>query len=368
MGPAAADCSQVAAVYGIAVTGPLQWLVVPGTTGTPSRPPQIKEMTMIHRRVAFALALATCGLTAPYVSRAADAKVVRYARFRIGNTAAYGIVENDQIRQIDGDLFGSWKATDRTYPLASVKLLVPVARPSQVLALAGSYKSHLGGGNHVTTIVTTTKVTTNATSGETTTDSKTTVETEKPGEVPLKFQTPQVFFKSPSCLIANGENIVIPPGTNEVHYEAELVIVMGRKAKNVGQDEARSCILGVTCGNDVSARDWQKNDVQWWRAKGSDTFGPVGPFIVSGINYDDLLMKLRLNGKVLQEERTSQLIHNVAATVSHISRHVTLEPGDLIFTGTPGKTSAIKPGDKVEVEIEGIGTLANPVVASAGGG
>ena len=215
----------------------------------------------------------------------------------------------------------------------------------------------------MSTITTTTKVTTNVDSGQTTADSNTVAETEKPGEVPTKFRTPQVFFKPPSCLIANGENIVIPPGTNDVHFEAELVIVIGRQAQNVSEDKALDYILGVTCGNDVSARDWQKNDVQWWRAKGCDTFGPIGPMIVSGLNYDDLRVQLRLNGKVLQDERTSQLIHNVPKMVSFASHHLTLEPGDLIFTGTPGKTSAMKPGDEVEVEIEGIGKLVNHVVA-----
>ena len=122
-------------------------------------------------------------------------------------------------------------------------------------------------------------------------------------------------------------------------------------------------MLGVTCGNDVSARVWQKGDVQWWRAKGSDTFGPCGPYIVSGINYDDLLLELRLNGEVKQKERTSRMIHDVATQVSEISRHVTLHPGDLIFTGTPGETAAIKPGDVVEVELEGVGVLRNEVVA-----
>jgi 2-keto-4-pentenoate hydratase/2-oxohepta-3-ene-1,7-dioic acid hydratase in catechol pathway len=136
----------------------------------------------------------------------------------------------------------------------------------------------------------------------------------------------------------------------------------------VNEDEARECILGVTCGNDVSARDWQKNDVQWWRAKGSDTFGPVGPFIVTGHDYDDLRLRLRLNGKVLQEERTSQLIHGVPKIVSFVSQHVTLEPGDLIFTGTPGRTSAIRPGDKVEVEMEGVGTLVNAVTSASSAG
>jgi 2-keto-4-pentenoate hydratase/2-oxohepta-3-ene-1,7-dioic acid hydratase in catechol pathway len=120
----------------------------------------------------------------------------------------------------------------------------------------------------------------------------------------------------------------------------------------------------VTCGNDVSARDWQKGDLQWWRAKGSDTFGPCGPYIVSGLNYDDLLLTLRLNGEVKQKQRTSDLIHGVAAIVSWISRHVTLEPGDLIYTGTPGETTAMKPGDVVEVELEGVGVLRNGVEAA----
>lgn len=124
------------------------------------------------------------------------------------------------------------------------------------------------------------------------------------------------------------------------------------------------CVLGVTCGNDVSARDWQKNNVQWWRAKGCDTFGPCGPWVVSGIPYDDLLLAVRVNGEVRQQQRTSDLIFGVAAVVSFISQYVTLEPGDLIFTGTPGTTTAIQSGDVVEVEIEGIGVLKNPVSAA----
>lgn len=216
----------------------------------------------------------------------------------------------------------------------------------------------------VTTVTTTTTVTTNASTGDTKSDNKTKVETVKPGEVPEKFQIPQPFFKSPSCLIATGEEIVIPEGTAEVHYEAELVIVIGKRAKNVSEDQALDYVLGVTCGNDVSARDWQKNDVQWWRAKGSDTFGPVGPYIVSGVNYDDLLLQLRLNGEVKQEQRTSDFIQSVPEMVSFVSRHITLHPGDLIFTGTPGKTSAIKPGDVVEVELEGVGVLKNGVAAA----
>lgn len=255
---------------------------------------------------------------------AAD-KVTRYVRFEADDTVAYGLVEGDLVRKLDGDLFGKWKPTDKTFSLSSVKLLVP-SRPTQVLALAGNYKSHL-----------------------------------KDAVIPPKFQIPQAFFKSPSCLIADGESIVIPPGTAEVHYEAELVIVIGKRCKNVSEDEAADYILGVTCGNDVSARDWQKSDVQWWRAKGSDTFGPCGPMIVAGLNYDDLNLILRLNGEVKQEQSTRDLIHSVPKTVSFISQHITLNPGDLIYTGTPGETSAIKAGDKVEVELEGVGVLVNDV-------
>jgi 2-keto-4-pentenoate hydratase/2-oxohepta-3-ene-1,7-dioic acid hydratase in catechol pathway len=173
-------------------------------------------------------------------------------------------------------------------------------------------------------------------------------------------------------LIAHNEAIVIPKDARTVHYEAELVIVIGKKCSKVSKEDAMQYVFGVTAGNDVSERIWQNDaetkDVQWWRAKGADTFGPVGPYIAAGLDYDDVLMQLRLNGKLMQKERSSQLIHNLAKTVSFISQHVTLHPGDLIFTGTTGKTSAIKPGDTVEVEIEGVGTLVNPVVAASAKG
>jgi 2-keto-4-pentenoate hydratase/2-oxohepta-3-ene-1,7-dioic acid hydratase in catechol pathway len=145
------------------------------------------------------------------------------------------------------------------------------------------------------------------------------------------------------------------------------VIVIGKKCSKVPKDKAMNYVLGVTAGNDVSERIWQNDpdvkDVQWWRAKGADTFGPVGPAILSGVDYGKLTIRLRLNGEVKQEEKTDHLIHDIASTVSFISQYVTLQPGDLIFTGTPGKTSEIKPGDVVEVDLEGVGVLRNPVVA-----
>jgi 2-keto-4-pentenoate hydratase/2-oxohepta-3-ene-1,7-dioic acid hydratase in catechol pathway len=218
--------------------------------------------------------------------------IVKYARFRIGDVEAYGIVQGDRVYRIEGDLFGAWKKTDEAYALEDVTLLAPT-RPSKVLALAGSYLTHLG-------------------------------------EEHPRPDNPEVFFKVPSCIIGPGESIVHPSRSSEVHLEAEMVIVIGKRAKNVSEEKAMACVLGVTCGNDISARDWQENDRQWWRAKGTDTFGPCGPFIVSGIDYDDLLLQSRLNGKVIQSQRTSDLLFNVAEIVSWISRHVTLEPGDLV--------------------------------------
>jgi len=252
--------------------------------------------------------------------------VTKYVRFQSGDIIAYGLLEGDRVRQLSGETFGKWEKTDKTHALADVKLLVPAPTLCKVLALAGNYRSHLA---------------------------------TQPAPA-----HPEIFYKLPSALLRSGENIVIPPGTKDVHYEGELVIVIGRRAKNVPEDAALKYVLGVTCGNDVSARDWQKNDRQWWRAKSCDTFAPCGPVIVSGINYDDLQLQLRLNGEVKQKARTSEMVHNVRQIVSWISRHVTLEPGDLIYTGTPGTTSPIKPGDIVEVEIEGVGVLRNGVEAA----
>lgn len=251
-----------------------------------------------------------------------------YARFKHENKTSYGLVEGDKVRVIKGNLFGKkWSTTDQTLSLGEVQLLVPV-RPRQVFAMAGNYKSHLSGDS-----------------------------------IPEKFRTPQPFLKTISSLQRHEGEIQLPPESDPVHYEAEMVVVIGKKCRNASKEDALEYVFGVTCGNDVSARAWQKNDVQWWRAKASDTFSPCGPYIATGLDYDNLLMKLRLNGKVVQEERTNMLIHDVASTVSFISQHTTLLPGDLIFTGTPGKTGEIHPGDEVEVELEGVGILRNKVVA-----
>lgn len=266
-------------------------------------------------------------LVLPSLATAARPQGTRFVRFQVGNTVAYGVVEGDTVRQITGDPFGPWRRTEAKHPLATVKLLVPTT-PSKVLALAGNFRSHLG-------------------------------DKPEPGH-------PELFFKVPSCLIADGEQIVLPAGTSPVEAEAELVIVIGKRARNVAAEKALDYVLGVTCGCDVSAREWQHGDVQWARAKGTDTFGPCGPVIVSGLKFDDLRLQLRVNGQVKQDQRTADMIHGVAATVSWASRYITLEPGDLIYTGTPGSTPALHPGDVVEVDLEGVGVLKNKVVAEAG--
>jgi len=270
--------------------------------------------------------LATAAVYLSVAGRAALAeKPVKYVRFQSGDSASYGIVEGDKVRRISGDLFGKWKTTDQVLPLGEVKILVPSANPSKVLALAGNYRDHLG---------------------------------DRPAP-----ETPEPFIKLPSCLQRHEGDVVQPADHEPVHYEAEVVIVIGKRAKNVPESKALDYVLGITCGNDISARYWQKNDVQWWRAKASDTFGPVGPYIASGLDYGKLDMELRVNGEVKQKTNTKNMIHSIRQTVSFISRYVTLEPGDLIFTGTPGKTQPMKPGDVVEVEIEGVGVLRNQIVS-----
>ncbi len=180
------------------------------------------------------------------------------------------------------------------------------------------------------------------------------------GDRPLP-ERPEIFVVPTSAQLDPGGTILIPPGTQQCEFEGELVVVVGKPCRNISETEAPAHIFGVTCGNDVSARDWQRNDLQWWRAKGCDTFAPFGPVIAQGLDYNDLLLTTRLNGEVKQQQRTSDLIFSPARIVSFVSQHMTLAPGDIIYTGTPGSTLPMQPGDVVEVEIEGVGVLKNSV-------
>ncbi len=251
-----------------------------------------------------------------------------FVRFQNGAASAYGLLEAGIIRELAGDVFGGYNETGASHRLDAVKLLYP-CEPPKIFAVGRNYKSHLG-------------------------------QRAQPDR-------PEIFYKPVSALQNPGDPIRFPPGAINVHYEGELVLVIGRRVRNADPEEARAAIFGVTCGNDVSEREWQSGaskDLQWWRAKGADTFAPVGPTIVRGIDYGNLMLRTRLNGEVVQEQSTADLIFDCPTIVSWISRAVTLTPGDLIFTGTPGTTRPMKPGDVVEVEIEGIGVLRNPVEGS----
>ncbi len=246
-----------------------------------------------------------------------------YARFMHNGTESYGIVEGDQVTAIRGELLGQHEKTNQRFALADVKLLAPV-KPPKVHAVALNYRSHLG---------------------------------DRP---PLKV--PGMFLKPTTCIIAPEEPIVLPHDAGRVDYEGELVAVIGRTCRRVSVDQALDYVFGYTCGNDVSAREWQRDDRQWWRAKGADTFGPIGPWIVTGLDPGKLHLITRVNGEVKQESPTELLIFSVAEVVSFASQAMTLEPGDVIFTGTPGTTAQASPGDVCEVEVSGIGVLRNPVV------
>jgi 2-keto-4-pentenoate hydratase/2-oxohepta-3-ene-1,7-dioic acid hydratase in catechol pathway len=184
----------------------------------------------------------------------------------------------------------------------------------------------------------------------------------------LKMDIPKypiLFMKPPSAIIYHDDPIIYPPQTKELHYEAELAIIIKDRIKNIKKEDALKHVLGFTCGNDVTARDLQREDGQWTRAKSFDSFCPIGPEIVKDIDPDKLAIKLFLNGEIKQSSNTSNMIFKIDYLVSFISQIMTLEPEDVILTGTPPGVGPMKAGDVVEVEVEGIGKLTNKVVKTA---
>jgi 2-keto-4-pentenoate hydratase/2-oxohepta-3-ene-1,7-dioic acid hydratase in catechol pathway len=258
-----------------------------------------------------------------------------FLRYRLDDAEGFGVVDGDRVQPIEGDLFGDHVPRGDALPLDSLRALAPV-RPGKILAAAVNYPSHVSESK------------------------KMLGDREAPPE-------PELFLKPSSSVIGPGETIVLPAGVRRVDYEGELVAVIGRPCRGVDVEEALGYVFGYTCGNDVSARHWQRDDLQWWRAKGSDTFSPVGPYVATGLDPADLELRTRLNGEQVQATNTGALIHSLAKLISHASRFMTLEPGDLIFTGTPGETGRLSDGDVVEVEIEGVGVLRNPVRAEEPG-
>jgi 2-keto-4-pentenoate hydratase/2-oxohepta-3-ene-1,7-dioic acid hydratase in catechol pathway len=276
------------------------------------------------KRLFLILALATA--TVAVTASTTLAQATRYIRYETQGRASYGILDGDTVRELSGAPWSGGKPTGRTASFKSVKLLAP-AEPSKVIAAGLNYKSHIG-------------------------------------QQPVAKYV-GLFAKMPTSIVAHEADIIYRADATDLHFEGELVVVIGKKASKISKEEALTYVFGATVGNDVSERAWQKQDLQWFRAKASDTFGPLGPWIVTGVNYQDALLETRVNGKTLQSQRTKDLIFDIPTIVSYVSNYVTLMPGDVIYTGTPGTTSAMKPGDVVEVEIEGIGVLRNRVVKAS---
>ena len=253
---------------------------------------------------------------------------MKIARFDFRGNVAYGLVdpERGEIRELDGPPFEGIRDTGSVRPLADVRLLAPVV-PSKIVALGFTYQGH---AREMGTVIS---------------------------------EEPLIFLKAPSALNDPGGDVVYPRASRRVDHEAELAVVIGKRAKDVSARDARSVILGYTCINDVTARDLQAKDVQFPRAKGFDTFAPLGPWIVTDLDPSALQVRCLVNGQVKQNFNTREIDKSVFALVEHISHVMTLYPGDVIATGTPPGVGPVQVGDVMTVEIEGIGSLTNRVVA-----
>jgi 2-keto-4-pentenoate hydratase/2-oxohepta-3-ene-1,7-dioic acid hydratase in catechol pathway len=230
------------------------------------------------------------------------------------------------VAAIDGHPFGPLTFTGDRWALPDVRLLSPIL-PSKVVAIGKNYAEHVR---------------------------------EMGGDAAP--ETPLIFLKPSTSVIGDGDAIRIPPSSSEVHYEGELAVIIGRPARNIAPEEALSYVLGYAAGNDVTARDQQRADGQFTRSKGYDSFCPLGPWLETELDASDVRLTTRVNGTIVQDGRTSQMVHDLSAQLAFMSGVMTLLPGDVILTGTPSGVGPIKDGDTVSVEIEGIGTLTNPVV------
>jgi len=245
-------------------------------------------------------------------------KIVRYS---IGSKTEYGILDGEQIQVIDGTPFPEIKKLNQSRKLKEVKLLAP-SEPTKIVAIGLNYHSHAK-------------------------------------EVGQPAPDEPIMFYKPSSSVIGPEDKIYNPGSTRVDYEAELGVVIKTQATKVSEKDAMKYVLGYTCFNDVSARDWQKNDSQWTRAKGADTFSPFGPWIETDLDPGKVMLEAYLNGERKQQVNTSDLIFPVPALISYISRFITLCAGDVIATGTPAGIGPMKSGDTIEIKVEGIGTLRN---------
>lgn len=248
---------------------------------------------------------------------------MRIARVSVGGRASTAVVKGRRVHLVAGTIWKPGEETGETAPLSAVRFLPPT-KPTKVVAIGVNYLSHVG-------------------------------ERRAPSEA-------QPFLKSPSSLIGAGDAILLPEDAGNAHMEAEVVAVISRRARDISEAEVDAHVLGYTAGNDVSERDWQQADLQWWRAKSSDTFTAVGPWVDTSLKPEKIEVAGYISGREQQSSDTSLLIHSIRTCIARISRYMTLEQGDLVFTGTPGTTGRIQPGDVCEVRVGGM-TLRNPVEA-----
>lgn len=248
---------------------------------------------------------------------------MKITRFLEDGEPRYGIVEGSTVYRAAGDPFSELSKGTAVGPLDDLTILPPV-EPSKIVAVGLNYALHV-------------------------------TERDPNRQVPTE---PVIFMKPTTALLGHGGVIELPPA-NEIHYEAEVCIVMGREAYRVPEARALDYVLGYTCGNDVSHRDFQRKDGQWVRAKGFNTFAPLGPVIEMDLDPHNLAIQSRLNGEVRQSSNTRNMIFSPEHLISFISNVMTLYPGDVIMTGTPEGVGPMQPGDTIEVEVEGIGTLRN---------
>ncbi|MGB7981120.1 MAG: fumarylacetoacetate hydrolase family protein [Candidatus Nanopelagicales bacterium] len=253
---------------------------------------------------------------------------MRIARYSHVGAVRYGVVEGGEILELPGHPFAvagqPLETTGVVHDLDDVRLLAPVI-PSKIIGIGKNYADHAA---------------------------------EMGGTPP---ERPLMFLKPTTALIGPDDPIVLPPESADVHYEAELAVVIGRMCRRVSAEQAASVILGYTCGNDVTARDLQRADGQWTRAKGFDTFCPLGPWIDTDLDPADVMVECDVNGDTVQSASTATLIHSVSALVEAVSAVMTLLPGDVILTGTPAGVGPLAAGDEVVVTVAGLGTLVNPV-------
>ena len=257
---------------------------------------------------------------------------MRWIRFTAQSRTAYGIIDGDRITEVKGDPFDGYERTPTTHVLSAVKVELPVVPPT-FYCVGLNYRDHI-------------------------------VQAAQRLGIAAKFpEQPDVGYRANNALVAHGQDVVIPAdATDKVQYEGELVAVIGKACRNVSEAEALNYVLGYTIGNDVSERTWQKGDRTLWRAKNTDTFKPMGPWIETDVELDKLETIVRLNGADSCRFKTNAMIHGVALYISTISRYCTLQPRDVLWMGTDLFSPDLKSGDVVDVEITGIGVLTNRFV------